>query len=194
MAEGDDGSDVDSALPPQGDLPARATKKRKRKPKRLTPHGGTVESYIAHIEGMMRSLTFVTGETVGVLAAKWGKSPNTVKDYAAEASSRVCAAVMEDRKHVGATVGTALQKAILAASAAGEWKLIAHLADTWAKISGASAATRTEHTGKDGGPIAHYDMRGITDEQLDRILAGDASPIAGASGGGEEPKGDGEDT
>ena len=168
--------------------PARATPKRPK----AKAHGGTVEARIGHIVGLMRALKFVTGKTGPQLAAKWKLSLSTVEAYTAEASRLVRASVMGDREHIGATVGAALEKAILAASAAGDHRVIAQLADTWAKISGVSAATKHEHAGKDGGPIVHFDMSGLNDEQIDRVLAGHAPSASGASGGGEGAPRDGE--
>lgn len=174
-----------TAAPNKEPVPARARKPRKKRSRPPQKHGGTVEARIVHIVGLMRRLEFVTGKTGPQLAAKWKLSPKTVEEHTAEASRRVCASVMKDSDRIGATVGAALEKAILAASAAGDHRVIAQLADTWAKISGVSAATKHEHAGKDGGPIVHFDMSGLNDEQIDRVLAGHAPAAAGAGGGGE---------
>lgn len=59
-----------------------------------------------------------------------------------------------------------------------------------AKLFGLEAPTKTEHTGRDGGPIMSFDLSKVSDEQLERILAGDLSALAG--GDPESPEGGGE--
>lgn len=64
------------------------------------------------------------------------------------------------------------------------------------QLHGLDAPTRTEHTGKDGGPIV-FDLSRLTDEQLERLLTGDTSVLGardpasaeGAGPGGETPEG-----
>lgn len=67
------------------------------------------------------------------------------------------------------------------------------------KLLGLEAPTRTEHTGRDGGPIATFDLGKLTDDQidsieaqLDRLVDGDeadegetSSDPAGAGEGGK---------
>jgi hypothetical protein len=190
MATDDKKPEYGTEAPNKGPDPARARKPRKKRSRPPQKHGGTVEARIVHIVGLMRALKFQTGKTGPQLAAKWKLSPKTVEEHTSEASRRVCASVMRDRDRIGATVGAALEKAILAASAAGDHRVIAQLADTWAKISGVSAATRHEHAGKDGGPIVHIDMSGLNDEQIDRVLAGHAPATEGTGGGGEGSTGE----
>lgn len=64
--------------------------------------------------------------------------------------------------------------------------------DRYAKLYGLDAPTRAEVTGRDGGPIA-FDLSNLSDEQVDRLAAGDASvlvsggdPDAQSSGPGGE--------
>lgn len=163
----------DSRTPPEVTIHARSEEQ----------HGAVVEGRILRIMKMMRALTFVTGKTVPRLAKEWGLSADRVGKYASEASNRVRAEVM-DPDHVGACVGTALQKAIKASVKAEDWRTVGHLADTWAKIGGAVAPRRNEHTGRNGGPIPVVDVGSLTDEQLQRIYSGDFSALAGAGGTG----------
>ncbi len=153
-------------------------------PAREQEHGATVECRIQRIMKMMRSLKFVTGKTVPRLAAEWGITASRVAHLSAEASKRVRAEVMNP-EHVGATVGTALEDAIKSARSAKDWKTVGQLAHTWATISGAIAPKRSEHTGRNGGPIPFVDLSKLSDEQLQRLHAGDLSSVAGGGGIGD---------
>lgn len=55
------------------------------------------------------------------------------------------------------------------------------------KIEGSAAASRAELTGGDGGPL-RFDLTGLTDEQIDRLAGGDASPLAAFAKSGENGK------
>lgn len=61
---------------------------------------------------------------------------------------------------------------------------LARFYDRYAKLYGLDAPSRTEHTGKDGAPIASmaFDMSKLTDAQIDRLLAGDSSVVDGGRG------------
>lgn len=160
---------------------------------RSVKHRPVVEGRIQHIMGLMRRLAFVQGKTVPRLAEEWGLSTETVYEHSAEASQRVRAEIMNP-DHVGACVGTALEKALKASVKAGDWRTVGHLADTWAKIGGAVAPTRNEHTGRSGGPIPFIDLARLSDEQLQRVHAGDFSALASAGGTGEAtPSGEPDD-
>lgn len=141
-----------SETPNKAAIPARATPKKPRKAK-ATGHGGTVEARILRIEKMMRALTFVTGKTVKWLATEWGLSYACVSQYAAEASNRVRKSVIEDKDRIGATIGLSMERALMGAIKEKDWRTVGQLGDLWAKISGTSAATRTEHTGANGTPL-----------------------------------------
>lgn len=58
-------------------------------------------------------------------------------------------------------------------------------------MHGADAPTKTEHTGKDGGPIVTYDLSKLTDEQLDRLIEGDVSALGGGAPRNTEGTGEG---
>lgn len=62
-----------------------------------------------------------------------------------------------------------------------------------ADLKGLDAPRRTELTGRNGGPIsmATVDIASLTDEQLERVAAGDLSPLTSAGGTGEAPEGEG---
>jgi hypothetical protein len=59
------------------------------------------------------------------------------------------------------------------------------------KVIIATLPTKTEISGKDGGPIVSYDLSKLTDAQLDRLIAGDASALGGGDAVGPEGSGEG---
>ncbi len=172
------------------DKPTTHARERKpRKGAKRRERGGAVEGRIAHIETMMHDLTFVTGKTVKQLAAQWGLAKPTVAHYAAEASRRVRASVIDDKDHINATIGQALDTALRSAMKNQEWRVVAQLAATWAQVSGAGAASRTEVSGAHGGPLmaATVDLGSLTTEQLKRVAAGDLTALASDGGAGGPP-------
>lgn len=58
-----------------------------------------------------------------------------------------------------------------------------------AKLFGADAPSRTELTGKDGGPLS-VDVTRLTDAQLDQLARGDIAGLASESGTREETPSD----
>lgn len=54
-----------------------------------------------------------------------------------------------------------------------------------AKLHGVYAPTKSEVTGKDGAPIISIDLSKLSDEQLERILAGNIEDFAGIAPGGD---------
>lgn len=62
-----------------------------------------------------------------------------------------------------------------------------------AKLFGLEAPTKVEHGGRDGAPITTmaFDMSKLTDEQLERVLAGDFSALTGGDAAGDEGGGGG---
>lgn len=143
--------------------PGHARIKPKQKPK-ASAIGGTREARILHIEGLMRSLKYRTGKTARELAATWGLSLGTVEEDTAEASRRVRASVMADREHIGASVGAALEIALQSAVSERQWRVVAQLADTWAKIAGVVAPVRTEVTAMLGTTATPAEARKVMRE------------------------------
>jgi hypothetical protein len=158
----------------------------KQKPK-AKGHGGTVESRIAHIEGLMRTLTFRTGTTAKLLALKWGLSLATVEKDTAEASRRVRASVIGDREHIGASVGAALETALQNAVAEKQWRVVAQLADTWAKIAGVVAPVRTEVTAMLGTTATPAEARKVMRELFPGAVGPEADPAGAPDVGGPPP-------
>lgn len=63
----------------------------------------------------------------------------------------------------------------------------------WAKTRmGWRETSRVEVTGNDGGPIKLIDVAKLSDEELERIAAGDLAAVAGDGGAGTPAKGKGE--
>lgn len=118
-------------------------------------NAGSKESRIQHIEGLMRSFEFVRGETIKGLAKDWGVSEQYCRQLSAEASKRIRAAVM-DPDTVNATVGSALEDIIhkgMTGQGGVKYRDIIDAAKAWALISGSSAPSKHEVTGKDGAPV-----------------------------------------
>jgi hypothetical protein len=111
--------------------------------KKATHAQGDKEARIQHIESLMRSFTWRRGKTYRELAREWDLSEDTVRQYSAEASRRIRAAIM-DPTEVNAAVGAALEEALSQCVTDGNWKLVSQLCDTWAKISGAAAPAKHE--------------------------------------------------
>lgn len=140
------------------------------------------ELRIQIIMGMMMDLSFVRGKTARELAEKWGLHPVTVRYDTAEASRRICEAVM-DKESINAAVGCALEAALAGAIRDKQWHNVPKIADVWAKIAGSGAPAKQELSGPNGAPIT-VDARSALIERLAGLIGGsDADPEAsGASG------------
>ena len=138
----------------------------------------------------------VSGHTVREIAAKVGKAPSTVHE-AIEAELRAipAAAVAELRDVEGARLDALIRGHITKArrgDAEAAHVVISAIRQR-SKLFGLEAPVRTEHTGKNGGPIpiAAFDLSKLTDDQLDRLLAGDVSVLAGGDAPDAEGPGEG---
>lgn len=58
------------------------------------------------------------------------------------------------------------------------------------ELFGLDAPTRTEISGKGGGPLVTFDLSKLTDEQLERLCDGDPSALPGGDAGGTSGAGD----
>lgn len=130
---------------------ARATEaKAKGKPKRSGPTEGklsaSTELKVARIADMMRGLEWERGVTGKLLAKEWRVGQGWVEKLAAIASRRVRAEFLDDKDHVGATVGAALSRGVLDAARTGDLSALARLAKVYADVAGVSAATKVEAT------------------------------------------------
>lgn len=83
--------------------PARAVQKPE--------HTAATEARIEHIANLMRSLDFITGETVRELAAQWGLGEQRIRELSSIASKRV-RKELTDPDRVVVKVATALEKVI----------------------------------------------------------------------------------
>ncbi len=99
---------------------------------------------VDRIADLMRSGTWVRGESGPVLAKEWGLADNTVTQLASEAS-RVVAREVVDPQMVTETVATTLAAGLAQASKAREFRAMASLADVWTRVVGARAPERHEH-------------------------------------------------
>lgn len=104
------------------------------------------EVKVERIAGMMRRLEWVRGETGKELAREWKVGLKWVEELAAIASKRVRAELLEDKDHVGATVGASLSWGIQEAVRTGDLSALARLAKIYADAAGVSAAQKIETT------------------------------------------------
>lgn len=105
------------------------------------------EVRVERIASMMRRLEWERGVTSRELAREWKVGVKWVEELAAIASKRVRAELLDDKDHVGATVGAALTQGILTASRTGDLNALAKLAKVYSDAAGVSAATKVEVSG-----------------------------------------------
>jgi hypothetical protein len=118
---------------------------------------GVKELRIHHIMDRMRRFAWRTGRTGKELAIEWGVTRQYVRRLAAIAKRRIVAEVT-DPDRVRMTVGVALERVVEAGlrrtkTQAPNLHAVTSACKVWADIMGASAPTRSELTGKDGGPL-----------------------------------------
>lgn len=117
---------------------------------------------------------WVRGKTTKALAAEWGCAVNTVEQAASEAWRRLKA---QDaswvRQHLSMSLMDALEKAQTIGELRAQISAICEVAKTWAPLVGANAPTRTELTGKDGGPLQLQAVPIEVQEAMKRAESGD---------------------
>lgn len=99
------------------------------------------ERRIAHIVGKMKRLEWQTGKSGQALAKRWSLSQSSIQKLSAEASKRVWAEIA-DPELVTLTLTAALDKVLRDALAAGDARTVVKVADTWARIVGATGKSR----------------------------------------------------
>lgn len=131
----------------------------------------------------------IAGLTVREIASRVKKAPSTVHEaIETELAAIPAPGVVELRELQGSQLD-ALVRGHMPKARKGDAEaahvVIAAIRQK-AKLFGTEKPTRTEHTGRDGAPIATlaFDLSKLTDDQLERLIAGDASVLGG---GAEEP-------
>lgn len=146
----------------------------------------TVEERVAHIADLMRRLEWERGKSAVPLAAAWGISESTVRNYAAEAH-RIVRAEVTDPDEVGRDIGVALnlvlRNGLKDLKGAPDVRSKARrdltkAADVWATVSGAKAPDRHQFVDDDGASPRKA-------REVMRDLFGDVTPDA-VSGGPED--------
>jgi hypothetical protein len=131
----------------------------------------------------------VSGHTVREIAAKVGKAASTVHEaIEAELRNIPASGVLELREVEGARLD-ALIRGHMAKARKGDAEaahVVIAAVRQRSKLFGLEAPTRNEHTGKDGGPIAAFDMSKLSDAQIERLIAGDTSVLEGDDAPGAE--------
>lgn len=103
---------------------------------------------------IMRELRWVRGKTGKVLAHEWGVSEDVMKHVAAEASRRI-SSESGDLENAKPMILSHLAVALEEASKTGNPIAVSKVADVYAKIVGANAPSKHEHS-----------FSGLSDEEL----------------------------
>lgn len=135
----------------------------------------------------------IDGYTIRDVAKKLGKAISTVHEAIEKELNEIPAAQVDQLREIDGARLEAVIRGHLSKARRGDAEaahVVVAAIRQRARLFGTEAPKKTEHTGKDGGPFV-FDLTKLTDEQLDRLVAGDTSVLASDNAASAQGAGEG---